>query len=124
MATRTGWLAEEVNGRSAIELDKGLTRAQRRRPSDAHHLKFAQPRALGRKVSDEFAVPLCRVHHREVHRSSHEIEWWERYGLTPLPIALALWTQTHAVELTPSEDRTEPAPTAELRNPYTMAQSG
>ncbi|WP_375775704.1 ERF family protein [Bradyrhizobium sp. ma5] len=31
-------------------------------PSDAHHLKFAQPRALGRKVSDEFTVPLCRAH--------------------------------------------------------------
>ena len=37
-----------------------------RRPSDAHHLRFAQHRALGRKVSDEFIVPLCRGHHREV----------------------------------------------------------
>jgi hypothetical protein len=34
-----------------------------------HHLRFAQPRALGRKASDEFTVPLCRVHHREVHRA-------------------------------------------------------
>src|SRR5271169_567908 len=39
-----------------------------RRPSDAHHLRFTQPRALSRKVSDEFTVPLCRTHHREVHR--------------------------------------------------------
>jgi hypothetical protein len=30
-----------------------------RSPCDAHHLKFDQPRALGRKVSDEFTVPLC-----------------------------------------------------------------
>ena len=36
-------------------------------PSDPHHLKFAQPRALGRKVSDEFTVPLCRTHHQELH---------------------------------------------------------
>jgi hypothetical protein len=35
-----------------------------RAPSDAHHLGFTQPRALGRKVSDEFTVPLCRSHHR------------------------------------------------------------
>jgi hypothetical protein len=35
-----------------------------RKPSDPHHLGFTQPRALGRKVSDEFAVPLCRGHHR------------------------------------------------------------
>jgi hypothetical protein len=29
-----------------------------RKPSDAHHLGFVQPRALGRKASDEFTVPL------------------------------------------------------------------
>ena len=34
---------------------------------DPHHLRFM--RALGRKVSDEFAVPLCRRHHRAAHRS-------------------------------------------------------
>ena len=39
-----------------------------RKPCDAHHLRFAQSRALGRKVSDEFTVPLCRGHHRELHR--------------------------------------------------------
>jgi hypothetical protein len=33
-----------------------------RKPSDPHHLGFTQPRALGRKVSDEFVVPLCRGH--------------------------------------------------------------
>jgi hypothetical protein len=44
-----------------------------RRPSDAHHLRFTQSRALGRKVSDEFIVPLCRGHHREVHRWGDEV---------------------------------------------------
>jgi hypothetical protein len=29
------------------------------RPCDPHHLKMAQPQSLGRKVSDEFTVPLC-----------------------------------------------------------------
>jgi hypothetical protein len=29
-------------------------------PSDSHHLTFIQPRALGRRVSDEFTVPVCR----------------------------------------------------------------
>jgi hypothetical protein len=43
-------------------------------PSDAHHLRFAQKRALGRKVSDEFTVPLCRGHHRELHRHGDEAE--------------------------------------------------
>jgi ERF superfamily protein len=43
-----------------------------RSPADAHHLRFAQPRALGLKVSDEFIVPVCRVHHRELHRQGDE----------------------------------------------------
>jgi hypothetical protein len=38
-----------------------------RQPAEPHHLRFVQPRALGRQVSDEYAVPLCRTHHREVH---------------------------------------------------------
>ena len=46
-----------------------------RRPADAHHLRFAQSSALGRKVSDEFTVPLCRGHHREVHRCGDEAAW-------------------------------------------------
>jgi hypothetical protein len=48
-----------------------------RSPSDAHHLRFAQSRALGRKVSDEFVVPLCRGHHRAVHRHGDEVAWWQ-----------------------------------------------
>ena len=32
-----------------------------RKQSDPHHLRYLQPRALGRKASDEFAVPLCRA---------------------------------------------------------------
>jgi hypothetical protein len=68
-----------------------------RQPSDPHHLGFAQPRALGRKVSDEFAVPLCRTHHREVHRCGNEAEWWNKFGIDPLIVAAALWTQTRPV---------------------------
>ena len=52
-----------------------------RRPADAHHLRFAQSPALGRKVSDEFTVPLCRGHHREVHRFGDEAAWWRNIGI-------------------------------------------
>jgi hypothetical protein len=65
-----------------------------RRPSDPHHLGFAQTRAMGRKVSDEFTVPLCRVHHRQVHRSRDERTWWRRLGLDPLKNAEMLWKKT------------------------------
>ncbi|MBR0719121.1 ERF family protein [Bradyrhizobium liaoningense] len=60
-------------------------------PSDAHHLKFAQPRALGCKVSDEFTVPLCRAHHEELHRHGNERAWWSNLQIAPLPVAQHLW---------------------------------
>jgi hypothetical protein len=66
-----------------------------RRPSDAHHLRFTQSRALARKVSDEFTVPLCRGHHREIHRFGDELAWWERNSIDPTAAARALWLETH-----------------------------
>src|SRR6476620_5052391 len=63
-------------------------------PSDPHHLTFTQPRALGRRVSDEFIVPVCRVHHRELHRSGNEAAWWRKLNIEPIPVALKLWQQT------------------------------
>jgi len=69
-----------------------------RKPSDPHHLGFTQPRALGRKVSDEFAVPLCRGHHRAVHRARDERAWWREAGIDPLKVARRLWKETHGTE--------------------------
>ena len=66
-----------------------------RRPSDPHHLRFAQWRALGRKVSDEFTVPLCRMHHREIHRCGDEESWWRNIGIDPLAAARTHWLETH-----------------------------
>jgi hypothetical protein len=66
-----------------------------RRPSDPHHLGFAQSRALGRKVSDEFTVPVCRAHHREIHRCGDEELWWRNTRIDALAAARALWLETH-----------------------------
>jgi ERF superfamily len=68
-----------------------------RKPSDPHHLGFMQPRALGRKVSDEFAVPLCRGHHRAVHRSRDERAWWKQTGIDPIKVARRLWKATRGM---------------------------
>jgi hypothetical protein len=65
-----------------------------RAPSEAHHIRFAQPRALGRKVSDEYTVPVCRLHHRDLHSYGDEASWWAGVGIDPLPIALALWRRS------------------------------
>jgi hypothetical protein len=70
-----------------------------RQPCEAHHIRYAQPRALSRKVSDEFTVPLCRVHHRELHRHGDERKWWSKLNIDPMPIALKLWQQTRGLDV-------------------------
>jgi hypothetical protein len=70
-----------------------------RRPADAHHLRFAQAPALGRKVSDEFTVPLCRGHHREVHRCGDEAVWWDKTGIDPTGAARRLWLKSHPLPI-------------------------
>jgi hypothetical protein len=76
-----------------------------RKPSDPHHLGFTQPRALGRRVSDEFAVPLCRGHHRAVHRSRDERAWWRQAGIDPIKTARRLWKESHEM----GQRRSQPA---------------
>jgi len=65
-----------------------------RSPCDAHHLRFSQPRSLGRKVSDEFTVPLCREHHHELHRHGNETAWWANLQIAPIETARELWRET------------------------------
>jgi hypothetical protein len=76
-----------------------------RQPSDAHHLRFTQGRALGRKVSDEFTDPLCRGHHREVHRRGDEAAWWKKAGIDPTLTARILWLETHPLAAVPDRMR-------------------
>lgn len=69
-----------------------------RSPVDAHHLRFTQPRAMGLKVSDEFTVPLCRTHHRDIHSFGDEVAWWERRAIDPVATARMLWVSTRRIE--------------------------
>jgi hypothetical protein len=75
-----------------------------RTPSDAHHIKFAEQRAMGRKVSDKFTVPICRPHHRELHWRGDERAWWENQEIDPLSIAASLWKTSHKVASAAAEN--------------------
>jgi hypothetical protein len=86
-----------------------------RRPSDPHHLRLAQCRALGRKVSDEFTVPLCRGHHREIHRSGDEAAWWTTAGIDPTVVARALWLETHPLPIISDKTHLDEVPVSERR---------
>jgi hypothetical protein len=63
-------------------------------PSQAHHLRFAQPRAMGRKVSDEYTVPLCAIHHHDLHMRGSEKDWWSEKSIDPMPVAEELWAMS------------------------------
>ena len=95
----------------------GLRSPARQMP---HHLRFAQSRALGRKVSDEFVVPLCRGHHREVHRHGDEQAWWRTSEIDPTAAARALWLETHPLSTAPtaadSTDSTKDRATSGLKS--------
>jgi len=69
-----------------------------RSPADAHHLRFTQHRAMGRKVSDEFTVPLCRTHHRDIHSFGDEVAWWERRAIDPIATSRMFWVSTRRIE--------------------------
>lgn len=84
-----------------------------RAPTQAHHVRFSQPRALGRKVSDEFTVPLCSIHHSELHMAGNEEGWWERNKIDPLRHAAELWAESRGLE-NPGRDDAEKSPDERL----------
>jgi hypothetical protein len=88
-----------------------------RKPAEAHHIRFAQPRALARKSSDEFTVPLCRAHHRALHRVGDEKAWWQQAGVDPIKVARKLWKLTGLggprIRLATSPQAASAEPTAE-----------
>ena len=97
-----------------------------RTPSDPHHLTFMQPRALGHRVSDEFTVPVCRVHHRELHRQGDEAAWWGKIHIDPLPVALRLWqhTRLNNDELAPTSEGITPSQAAQKLSMSVQGQAG
>jgi ERF superfamily len=105
-----GPLQKTVRKRNKVHL--GFVAAQpclicRRLPCDAHHLRFAQPRSLGRKVSDEFTVPLCREHHQQLHRNGNEAAWWANVQIAPTEVAKRLW-EASLLQVHRSAPRSQP----------------
>jgi len=46
-------------------------------------------------LRNEFTVPLCRLHHREIHQRGDELSWWQHLNVDPLDMAQRLWRATH-----------------------------
>jgi hypothetical protein len=67
-----------------------------RTPAHAHHIRYAQRRGVALKVSDEFTVPLCAIHHSENHATGDEKGWWQERKIDPLVVALSLWRESNS----------------------------
>ena len=65
-----------------------------RSPSHAHHIRYGQSKGQSLKVSDEFTVPLCAIHHHQIHTTGKEREWWQERNIDPLIVASRLWQQS------------------------------
>ncbi len=90
-----------------------------RNRAQAHHLRFAQPKAMGRKVSDEYTVPLCSLHHRLLHQTGNEICWWEYQKIDPMTIAAELWRQSRTEQGTANRACAEPTSPHQTRTDLT-----
>jgi len=93
---------DTLEGISALdELIAEIVRSALRGKS-THHLRFAQAKGVGLKVSDEFTVPLYATHHSENYRTGSEPKWWEAYKIEPLSIAHQLWTRSQQLQVAPT----------------------
>jgi hypothetical protein len=68
-----------------------------RSPSHAHHVRYAEPSGLGLKVSDEFTVPLCAIHHHHIHTTRKELEWWQERNINPSKLLAAFGNKATAI---------------------------
>jgi recombination DNA repair RAD52 pathway protein len=75
-----------------------------RTPAHAHHIRYAQAKGIALKVSDEFTVPLCVIHHSENHATGDETRWWRERKIDPLTVAAELWGKSLNLETTAQHD--------------------
>ncbi len=64
------------------------------RPPQAHHLTHIMDGSRGmRRTGDQFAVPLCEEHHRQLHADGNENRWWALQGIDPLEWVEKKWKE-------------------------------
>jgi hypothetical protein len=78
-----------------------------RTPAHAHHIRYAQAKGIALKVSDEFTVPLCAIHHSENHTTGDERQWWRARKIDPLAVAGSLWRESIGIRSEPNQARAD-----------------
>lgn len=58
-------------------------------PCHAHHITYAEPSGMGRKVGDNWTVPLCGICHDRLHNDPlGEKLFWADEGIEPKEVAM------------------------------------
>jgi hypothetical protein len=76
-----------------------------REPAKAHAIRFTPHPRFPKFATDEYMVPLCAEHLREVRNAPNEMEHWRTFmnqtGRDPVKRARSLWQASHAVTRPP-----------------------
>src|ERR1700730_716813 len=72
-------------------------------PNEAHHLLRTGEHGMGRKSSDQWAIPICAFHHDarqpgSVHSCGGEDEYFASRAIDARSVARALWTERGNLE--------------------------
>jgi len=64
-------------------------------------------------------VPLCRIHHRALHRAANERAWWQQAGIDPVQVARQFWNETRGTKEGKSVATPAPPPRSDSPEPIT-----
>ena len=54
--------------------------------TQAHHITITEKRGISQKVSDYYTLPLCYLHHDQLHNTG-ERKFWKILDLNPVDLA-------------------------------------
>lgn len=63
---------------------------------DPHHLTCVQGKSMSQTAGDQWAIPVCRRHHNQLHAFGDEARFWRIQLVDPIALARRLWAATIA----------------------------
>lgn len=89
--SKIAFRSKRVRSKAYIKTLQGKPCLVCKQEAEAHHVRFAEPSAMGMKVGDNWCVPLCHTCHMQLHAFGDERTWWDLQGIEPLKWAKKSW---------------------------------
>ena len=65
---------------------------------------------MAKKPGDQWVVPLCRIHHRALHDTGDETQWWQAQKIDAVTLAEQLGEESSGLITKPVEPQQQPVP--------------